>query len=74
MARVDLGFPEARVAVEYDGREPHLQSGAFVRERRRQNALLAAGWLVLRYTAEGLRGRSHAVVREVSAAVHQRAA
>lgn len=69
LARVDLAFPDARVAVEYDGREVHLQGEAFVHERRRQNALLAAGWLVLRYTAADLRSRPQALVAEVRRAV-----
>lgn len=68
LARVDLGFPDARVAVEFDGREAHLQGPGFVHERRRQNALLAAGWLVLRYAAD-LRERPAAVVAEVRAAL-----
>lgn len=74
LARVDLAFPHARVVVEFDGREVHLRSDAFVRERRRQNALLSAGWLVLRYTADDLRCRPQAVLTEVTAAVRTRAA
>lgn len=69
LARVDLGFKAARVAVEFDGREVHLQGAAFVTERRRQNALLAAGWLVLRYTAGDLRDRPAAILAEVRAAL-----
>ncbi len=38
LARVDLAFPHAKVAVEYDGREAHLLDNAFIRERRRQQA------------------------------------
>ncbi len=69
LARVDLAFPAARLAVEYDGRDAHLTGGAFVRERRRQNALLAAGWTVLRYTAADLRSQPYAVVAEVRRAL-----
>jgi len=73
LARVDLAFPQHRLAVEYDGRAAHLQGDAFVRERRRQNLLLAAGWTVLRYTAEDLRCAPQRVVQEVREAL-QRAA
>lgn len=74
LGRVDLAFPAQRVAVEYDGREAHLRSDAFVRERRRQNALLAAGWIVLRYTAEDLRAAPQRIVEEVRQALRRAAA
>lgn len=73
IARVDLAVPSAQVAVEYDGREVHQRSDVFVHDRRRQNALLAAGWTVLRYTAQDLRERPDAVVAEVLAAVRRAA-
>lgn len=74
LARVDLAFPAARVAIEYDGREVHERAEVFFRDRQRQNALLAAGWLVLRYTARDLAQRPDAVVREIAAAVGRLAA
>lgn len=74
LARVDLAFPQARVAIEYDGREVHERSDVFVRDRQRQNALLAAGWLVLRYTADDLRLRPVAVMAEVAQALRRTAA
>jgi hypothetical protein len=74
LARVDLAFPGARVAIEYDGREVHLRADVFARDRQRQNALLRAGWLVLRYTAEDLRLRLPGVIAEVRAALLSAAA
>lgn len=53
VARVDLAFPEQRVAVEYDGLW-HAEHGQFSRDRRRLNALQAAGWRVLHVTAADL--------------------
>jgi very-short-patch-repair endonuclease len=50
VARVDLAFPEHRVAIEYDGAW-HGQPGQLARDRRRLNALVAAGWTVLHVTA-----------------------
>jgi len=55
VARVDLAFPEHRLALEYDGREVHGGRDAFVADRQRQNALVAQGWTVLRFTAVDLR-------------------
>lgn len=68
--RVDLAFPELRIAVEYDGREVHDRADVFTSDRRRQNALVAEGWVVLRFTAADLRkaGREQ-VVAAVQAAV-----
>lgn len=74
LARVDLAFPAAKVAIEYDGRAVHEREDVFARDRQRQNALLAAGWLVLRYTAADLRWRSTALLHEVMTAVTRRAA
>ena len=54
VARVDLAFPDARVAVEYDG-VWHAEPGQFAKDRRRLNALVAAGWTVLHVTAADLR-------------------
>jgi very-short-patch-repair endonuclease len=53
VARVDLAFPEQRVAVEYDGTW-HGERGQFAKDRRRLNRLVAAGWRVLHVTAADL--------------------
>jgi hypothetical protein len=44
VARVDLAFPAAKVAVEYDGQAVHERQDAFTRDRQRQNELVRAGW------------------------------
>lgn len=73
LARVDLAFPHARVAIEYDGRAVHERGDVFVRDRQRQNGLVRAGWVVLRYTAEDLR-RPQAILAEVMACLNRTAA
>jgi hypothetical protein len=51
VARVDFAWPEARLAVEYDG----VWHGQNVpRDRRRLNELTAAGWTVVFVTAADL--------------------
>jgi very-short-patch-repair endonuclease len=55
VARVDLALPGLRIAIEYDGREVHDRPDVFVHDRRRQNALVGAGWTVLRFSAADLR-------------------
>jgi very-short-patch-repair endonuclease len=54
VARVDLAYPAHRVAVEYDG-AVHAGVAQMRRDRRRSNALLAAGWVVLHVTVADLR-------------------
>ncbi len=48
--RVDFLFPEWRLIVEVDGRRWHTREQAFERDRARDNAAIAAGWRVLRFT------------------------
>lgn len=63
IARVDLAFPAARTAVEYDGAW-HGHPGELGRDRRRHNALVAAGWTVLHITAADMH-RPESVVASV---------
>jgi hypothetical protein len=48
---LDLAYPEHRIGLEYDGWEFHGSRSAFEHDRERDNALAAAGWTILRYTA-----------------------
>lgn len=50
LARVDLAWPERRLALEADGAEVHAGPAALRRDLRRQNLLMAAAWVVLRFT------------------------
>jgi len=53
----DVGWPEHRALVEYDGRGKYDGAGVDVvlAEKRREDALLDAGWRLARVTAEDLR-------------------
>ncbi|MDT0275049.1 hypothetical protein [Blastococcus goldschmidtiae] len=62
LARVDLAYPDVRVAVEYDGAW-HAEAGQFARDRRRLNGLTAAGWVVVHVTATDLRDPAALVAR-----------
>lgn len=67
----DLGWPAWRVLVEYDGRQKYdIGRDALLAEKRREDALREAGWVVIRVVAEDLRtpGRLAARVRAVSPA------
>ena len=62
---LDLAFPDQRVAVEVDGWAWHSDVDRFRGDRRRQNALVLAGWTVLRFTWHDLRYRPEMVVEEI---------
>ena len=62
MARVDLGWPEQRVAVEYEGRR-HGRPQRVARDRARLDRLTASGWRVVFVTAEDLREPDRLVAR-----------
>lgn len=71
---VDLAFPAARVAVEVDGWAWHSDPERFLADRRKQNALVAAGWTVLRFTWSDVHDRPGETVARIRRAVHDRAA
>lgn len=64
----DLAWPERRVLVEFDG-DVHRERSVFVRDLRRQNRLVLAGWTVLRFTSADVMGRPEEVVDAVSRAL-----
>lgn len=68
LGRVDLAWPELRLAIEYEG-DHHRERGQFRRDVARLNALRAAGWTVLRFTAEDVLRQPERTVRQVTAAM-----
>ena len=48
--RLDFAWPEARVALEADGRRWHSSTADFERDRAKSNVLTVRGWRVLRAT------------------------
>lgn len=69
---LDLAFRRERVAVEIDGRSTHDTPAAFQHDRTRQNALVLAGWLILRFTWQDIIERPDEVIAQVRAALAQR--
>lgn len=68
----DLVCFRARVLVEIDGREFHIDPAAFNNDRRRQNIVVLEGWLVLRYSAATVMANLDAVVEEIITVVRRR--
>jgi hypothetical protein len=64
--RIDLAYPEARIALEFDGWTYHSTRGAFDDDRARANELELLGWTVLRFTTKS---SDIVIVQTVSAAL-----
>ncbi len=62
---LDFAYPQRRLAIELDGRAHH----GFDEDRRRQNALVLAGWTVLRFTWADVTERGPATVATVAGLV-----
>jgi hypothetical protein len=71
VAHGDLGYPEWRVLVEYDGRH-HAEVAQFGRDLDRYSLMAADGWLTVRLGA--LQLRRTIVIDRVGRALHSRGA
>jgi very-short-patch-repair endonuclease len=64
---LDFAFPDLRLAIEVDGRAWHSSSERFQSDRLRQNALVAAGWTILRFTWDDIVNRPDDAVATIRA-------
>jgi Protein of unknown function (DUF559) len=67
LAQVDLAWPEAKLVVEYEGAY-HFDGLQIVKDDRRYDRLIAAGWRVIRLSSVDLR-ELDAVVARIRAAL-----
>jgi len=71
--RLDLAYPKAKIAMEYDGVEHHSSDKDRTADEERRAALRAAGWLVIVVRREDLRGdRLHDWISQLRAALAAR--
>ena len=68
--QLDVAYPDAEVAVEFDGWDAHRGFEAFHGDRERARLLVAAGWRLLHVTA---RTTPAELVRDVRALLLRRA-
>lgn len=68
---VDVLFAAERLALEVDGRSAHGRE-QFQADRSRQNRLIAAGYLVLRFTWQDLTRRPRDVASQIAAILRTR--
>jgi very-short-patch-repair endonuclease len=69
VARVDFAYPDSRLAIEIDGDRWHSGRTARQRDNTRQNRLVAAGWVPLRFSWSDINDRSAFVVEQLRAAL-----
>ena len=69
VARVDLAYPQHRLAIELDGFRWHAGRGPFRSDRLRRNRIEAAGWRLLETAPEDIA----ALVRDAAAIVRRAA-
>ena len=67
VARPDLAYPDLRLAIEADGREPHERRTQFQRDRRRFNDLADLGWRIFFVTWQDLTDTPDEVVARLAA-------
>lgn len=68
VARLDLAYPDQRVAVEYDGRQ-HADAEQFRRDADRWRAIAREGWTLIRVVAHHLDAPQRDVVAPVARAL-----
>ena len=68
--RVDCGYPELRVLIEWDSRKHHLIEAQFEEDRRRDDDAVAHGWRPLRFTWKMLHQEVEWVWAKVAGARH----
>jgi very-short-patch-repair endonuclease len=66
---LDVAVVQRQLAIEVDGWAWHSDVERFVRDRRRQNALILSGWTVLRFTWHDLTSRPEAVIAQIRKAL-----
>ncbi|WP_234359016.1 endonuclease domain-containing protein [Plantactinospora sp. BC1] len=65
------GIPRLRIAIEYEG-DHHRERAHFRQDVARLNDLRAAGWVVLRFTADDVLRHPARVVAQVAQAIRER--
>ncbi|MFI5046523.1 MAG: type IV toxin-antitoxin system AbiEi family antitoxin domain-containing protein [Acidimicrobiia bacterium] len=66
---IDFAWPDARVALEFDGFAFHSSRRVFDDDRARQNDLVDAGWRVYRLTASALSANPRRAVAPIARAL-----
>ena len=71
-ARIDMGWPEFKVGVEYDGPQHWTEPDRRSRDIDRYAELAAVGWILIRVNSDMLYKRPWVIVERVVAALRER--
>jgi hypothetical protein len=71
-ARIDMGWPEIKVGIEYDGSQHWTDSRIRSNDIDRAAELQRRGWIIIRVSADLLRYRPDVVISRVREAVRSR--
>lgn len=72
LARIDMGWPEVKVGIEYDGSQHWTDSRIRTNDIDRTAELQRRGWILIRVSADLLRYRPDVVISRVRDALHER--
>ncbi|TWF74345.1 very-short-patch-repair endonuclease [Pseudonocardia hierapolitana] len=67
--KIDISFPAERIAIEIDSWAWHTDVQRFRTDRYKGNALVGAGWTLLRFTWHDLTNRPDYVIAQIRAAL-----
>lgn len=73
IARVDLAYPELKIAIEYEGDGHRTDKAQWRRDIQRQRELEALGWIVIRLTQDDLEDAGASLLVSLRRAVATRA-
>jgi very-short-patch-repair endonuclease len=68
--RIDMGWPEWKVGVEYDGEQHWTNPAIRAKDIDQQAEVEALGWRLIRVSAEMLRYRPHTIVQRTRVALN----
>jgi very-short-patch-repair endonuclease len=69
LARVDLAYPDCRLAIEADGYRYHSGRAAWQRDLKRRNVLTSRGWRVIHVTWADVTVDGNGIVSEIRRAL-----
>ncbi|UMB67540.1 endonuclease domain-containing protein [Mycobacterium paraterrae] len=72
LARIDMGWPEVKVGIEYDGAQHWTDSRIRTNDIDRAAELQRRGWILIRVSADLLRYRPDVVIARVREALRSR--
>jgi hypothetical protein len=71
VARVDVGMPDVRVAIEYDSDQEHTDEISLARDNARRLAIIAAGWFPISARKAELRTGTAALLAAIRTAANK---